>query len=43
MQAQTNSGTAQRPGFFSRLFGGLVARIRRIFGKGEPPNIYPFY
>jgi len=43
MQAQPNTVPAARPGFFTRIFGGLKARLRRIFGKDEAPNIYPFF
>lgn len=33
----------RNPGFFARLFGGLISRFRRIFRKQEDPNIYPFF
>jgi len=34
---------APTPGFLARLFGGLRARLRRMFGKNDDPNIYPFF
>jgi hypothetical protein len=43
MEAQTSAAVAGRPGFFARFFGALKHRFRRIFGKGDAPNIYPFF
>jgi hypothetical protein len=40
-----NAGTtvAKRPGFFARVIGTLRNKFRRLFGKAESPNIYPFF
>ncbi|MGE0159670.1 MAG: hypothetical protein AB7T31_09665 [Gemmatimonadales bacterium] len=43
MQPQSTASDSPKPGFFSRIFGGLRARWRRIFAKDEAPNIYPFF
>ncbi len=42
---QTDSKTtAEKPrGLFARIFGRVRSRLRRIFGKDEAPNIYPFF
>jgi len=45
MAADTTAvtGAARQPGFFAKLFGALRYRLRRIFGKTDDPNIYPFF
>jgi hypothetical protein len=32
-----------KPSFFSRLFGTIRMRVRRLLGKRDDPNIYPFF
>jgi hypothetical protein len=32
-----------KPGFLGRLFGTIRVRIRRLLGKRDDPNIYPFF
>jgi hypothetical protein len=43
MKTETRRDTAPTPGFFARLFGGIRSRLRRMFGKNDDPNIYPFF
>lgn len=43
MAANPKSAPTARPGFFARLFASLRYRLRRIFGKSDDPNIYPFF
>lgn len=43
MQVQSDAPATRKRGLFARVFGGLKARLMRIFGKDEAPNIYPFF
>lgn len=43
MGADPKVEAMNRPGFFTRLFSRIKARFRRLFGKKEEPNIYPFF
>ena len=43
MNTDARRETAPAPGFFARLIGGLRSRLRKMFGKNDDPNIYPFF
>jgi hypothetical protein len=37
------AATATDRSFFAKLFGSLRAQLRKLFGKKDDPNIYPFF
>ena len=43
MQTDANAPGGKRPGFLTRFLMTLRYRIRRMFGKTDDPNIYPFF
>ena len=43
MGTQSKASTTGGQGFFARLIGNLKRRFRKIFGKNDEPNIYPFF
>jgi hypothetical protein len=43
MRTDSTTAPAEPRGFFARLFGRIKYRLRRMFGKADEPNIYPFF
>ena len=43
MGTDSKTVAAERPGVFARLLARLKTRIRKVFGKKDEPNIYPFF
>ncbi len=43
MKSDASRDAAPAPGFFAKLLGGVRSRLRKLFGKNDDPNIYPFF
>jgi len=43
MESHSKTESVRKPGFFARIIGSLRARIRKMFGKPDEPNIFPFF
>ncbi len=42
MRATEPTRAAQRS-FFGKFYDSVRARLRKLFGKKDDPNIYPFF